>query len=241
MAHKPRINYGIDAPGLGLAILIIVTGLIVTSVLFRSSVNPVEQAISSMGFSLAPTGILIIMLIVLYMKVEKFRHRDRMLNMLAWKGDEQVLDIGTGRGLLMIGAAKRLTTGKSYGIDIWNKADLSNNTYEAAMHNAGLEGVKQKVEIINADVQSMPFSDNSFDFVLSNLCIHNIKSKEGRAAACREIVRVLKPGGTALISDFMYTGEYEAEFEKLGLETSSKFSFLVAPVLLGIVRAEKKI
>jgi arsenite methyltransferase len=239
--QKNKASYGIDAPRMGLAMLAIVTVVLVASIFFHSSQNAFVHGISSIGFSVAPTGIVLIILIILYVKVEKFRHRDRMLNMLNWKGNEQVLDIGTGRGLLMIGAAKRLTTGKSYGIDIWNKADLSNNTYDAAMRNAGLEGVKQKVEIINADVQSMPFADNSFDYVLSNLCVHNIKSKEGRAAACREIVRVLKPGGTALISDFMYTDEYKAEFNKMGLETSSKFSFLVAPVLLWIVTAEKVI
>ena len=44
---------------------------------------------------------------LVYSKWGKFRHRDRMLNMIAWRGDEHVLDVGTGRGLLIIGAAKR--------------------------------------------------------------------------------------------------------------------------------------
>jgi len=114
--------------------------------------------------------------------------------MLTWKGNERVLDIGTGRGLLMIGAAKRLTTGKSSGIDIWNKKDLSNDTYEAALRNAELEGVENKVEIRNADALDIPFADNNFDYVLSNLCIHNIGSQRGRSVVCREIIRVLKPG-----------------------------------------------
>jgi arsenite methyltransferase len=37
---------------------------------------------------------------------------------------ENVLDVGTGQGLLMNGAAKHLTTGKSIGIDIWISKDL---------------------------------------------------------------------------------------------------------------------
>src|SRR5271169_3703487 len=151
---------------MGLAILIIVTGLVVASILFRSSVNPVEKAISSIGFSLAPTRILIIILIVLYMKVEKFRHHDRMLNMLAWKGDEQVLDIGTGRGLLMIGAAKKLTTGKSTGIDIWNAEDLTGNNIENALKNAEIEGVSDKISIENENAMEMSFTDNSFDIIV---------------------------------------------------------------------------
>jgi arsenite methyltransferase len=86
----------------------------------------------------------------------------------------------------------------------------------------------------------MPFPDSSFDYILSNLCIHNIISGKGRATACREIVRVLKPGGIALISDFMHTKEYEKEFKAQNLLTNRTFSFLVAPVLLYIVKAKKK-
>ena len=206
----------------------------------RTSNNEAAKSVAGIIFSIALTGIILVILIFLYIKVEKFRHRDRMLNMLSWKGNEQVLDIGTGKGLLMIGAARRLTSGKSSGIDIWNKTDLSNNTFEAAMRNAELEGVKNKVEIKNADAQNIPFADNSFDYVLSNLCIHNISSKKGRATACREIIRVLKPGGIALISDFMHTKEYEKEFKSQGLETNRSLSFLIAPVLLFIVKAIKK-
>ena len=36
------------------------------------------------------------------------------------------------------------------------------------------------------------FADNYFDVILSNLCIHNIKDKEGRQKACAEIHRLLK-------------------------------------------------
>jgi ubiquinone/menaquinone biosynthesis C-methylase UbiE len=238
-SRQKKPNYGIDAPQMGIAIIVFVIALIIAGFFLRKSNNETAQSVAGIIFSIAPTGIILIILIFLYIKVEKFRHRDRMLNMLSWKGNEKVLDIGTGKGLLMIGAAKRLTSGKSFGIDIWNKADLSNNTYEAAMQNAELEGVKDKVEIKNADVQNMPFGDNSFDYVISNLCIHNIKNKEGRAVACKEIVRVLKPGGIALISDFMHTKDYEDEFKSQHMDTDRTFSFLIAPVLLYIVKATK--
>jgi ubiquinone/menaquinone biosynthesis C-methylase UbiE len=139
--------------------------------------------------------------------------------MIPLKGNEQVLDIGTGRGLLMIGIAKKLTTGKSIGIDIWSQADLSANSYENAIKNAELEGVREKVEVKNMDAQNMTFADNSFDVIVSNLCIHNISKKAGRDKVCREIARVLKPGGMVLISDIK-AKRYADELQKAGLKTS---------------------
>ena len=64
---------------------------------------------------------------LLYSLKGKFRHRDRMLALAQLRGDENVLDIGTGRGLLLVGAAKRLTTGRAVGLDIWKTSDLSDN------------------------------------------------------------------------------------------------------------------
>jgi arsenite methyltransferase len=237
-SKKP--NYGIDAPKLGLTLVACFIALVTSGFLLARSNSPVAQSAGSIVLSLVPTGVLLLLLIVLYIKVEKFRHRDRMLNLVSWKGDEQVLDIGTGKGLLLIGAAKRLVSGKSIGIDIWNSSDLSSNSYESAMRNAEIEGVTDRVLIQNADAQQIPFANQSFTYVLSNLCLHNIDSKAGRATACQEIARVLKPGGVALVSDFMHTSQYAAEFKKLGMDTSRSFSFLAAPVLLYIVKATKK-
>jgi ubiquinone/menaquinone biosynthesis C-methylase UbiE len=91
--------------------------------------------------------------------------RDYMLSKIAWKGNEQVLDIGAGTGLLMNGAAKFLTSGKSVGIDIWRAEDLSDNSIENALRNAELENVKDRVEISTEDARQLSFSDNSFDVV----------------------------------------------------------------------------
>jgi len=107
------------------------------------------------------------------------------------------------------------------------------------MRNAEIEGVRDRVELRHGDAQQIPFRDRSFDYVLSNLCLHNIPSREGRAAACREIARLLKPGGVALISDFAHTDEYAQAFQEQGLKTTRSFSFLIAPMLLTIVKASR--
>jgi len=59
--------------------------------------------------------------------------------------------------------------------------------------------------------------DYGFDAVLSNLCIHNIPTKEGREKACRETARVLKPNGTAIITDKSPAKEYGETFAVEGL------------------------
>src|ERR1051326_8497422 len=162
-----------------------------------------------------------------------------MLNSLNWRGDERVLDVGTGRGLLLVGAARRLTTGTATGIDIWSTKDLSGNSRERTQANVDLEGVKDKVDLKGDDARKLGFPDASFDVILSNLCIHNIPGAEGRAQACREIARVLKPGGIALISDFINTGAYQKTFASCGLKVSRLgFNFLTYP-WLRVVRAEK--
>src|SRR3954468_16529954 len=61
-----------------------------------------------------------------YSAAGKVRSRERRLDMIRWRGDERVLDVGCGRGLFLIGAAKRLKNGgRAIGIDLWRAGDLT--------------------------------------------------------------------------------------------------------------------
>ena len=161
-------------------------------------------------------------------RVAKLGLRDRMLDSLALRGDERVLDVGCGRGLLAIGAAKRLKTGKVVGIDVWNPFDLSGNSSEAAKANAKIEGVADKVRIETGDAQKLVYPDNHYDVVISSLVLHNIPEQDGRAQAVREMIRVLKPGGKLAIFDIFRTGEYAEVLKASGAKDMelSKTSFL---------------
>ena len=147
----------------------------------------------------------------------KFRARDRLLDSLHLRGDETVLDVGCGHGLLLIGAAKRLPRGRSIGIDLWSQVDQGNNSREATLENARLEGVADRVEVRDGDMRKLPFPDASVDAVIANLAIHNISSREGRREAIAEIVRVLKPGGQAALMDFKHVGQYAEDLKKDGI------------------------
>lgn len=214
-----KINYGIDAPG-------VIRNLIIFSVIgfllpkFYPLIRIGQLNIYIGGFIwMGITCGLMALWMLLYSLYGKLKHRDRIINLVNWSGNEMVLDVGTGRGLLMIGAAKRLTTGKSIGIDIWNLEDLTQNAMENTLDNAVLEGVKDKVDIKNDNASNMSFADNTFDVVISNLCLHNIYNIEERKKACNEIARVLKKGGTGIISDFKHMREYKNNFAQAGLHT----------------------
>jgi arsenite methyltransferase len=130
------------------------------------------------------------------------------------RGDEAILDVGCGHGLLLIGAAKRLPRGRAVGIDLWSQVDQGNNSREATLRNAALEGVAERVEVRDGDMRKLPFADATFDAAVANFAIHNIPSHEGRREAIREIVRALKPCGQVALSDMKSVGLYADELRK---------------------------
>jgi arsenite methyltransferase len=124
-----------------------------------------------------------------------------LLDGLDLHGDEHVLDIGCGRGAVLISAAHRLPRGRATGADIWRLRDQTGNSRAAAERNAMVEGVSDRVEFAEADARDLPFPPGSFDVVFSNLALSNIRGGEERARALREAVRVLRPGGQMRVVD----------------------------------------
>src|SRR5438477_10826041 len=135
----------------------------------------------------------------------KFIEWERILDGLSLGGGEQVLDMGCGRGAVLMAVARRLTTGRAIGVDIWSMRDQSGNPSDVTVRNAALESVSDRVEIETADMRALPFADASFDVVVSSLAIHNLRSAADRALAVGEGFRVLKPGGRLIIADIRST------------------------------------
>ena len=168
-------------------------------------------------------------------KVGKLRERDRLLDLVPWRGTETVLDLGCGRGLLLIGAARRLTTGRATGLDLWQSEDLTGNTPEATQDNARREGVADRVDVRTGDMRKMPFPDASFDVVVSNVAIHNVYEREGRDATMGEIARVLRPGGRVVLHDIRYVGDYAAALTKRGLIDVTRVGSPIARIVLFLI------
>ncbi len=142
----------------------------------------------------------------------KLRARDQIIAQLPWRGDEQVLDIGCGHGLMLIGAAQRLTTGKATGIDMWLQESQWHNDSDATLANASLAGVGDRVTVRRADARDLPYDNNAFDVVLSSWVIHTMTDPDDRAQVLKEIARVVKPGGRVVIVDFDFVNEYVKHF-----------------------------
>jgi len=146
----------------------------------------------------------------------KFIEWERILDRLNLRGDETVLDLGCGRGAVLVAIARRLTAGRVTGVDIWSTMDQSGNAQAVTQRNASLEGVADRVAIETGDMRALPFPDMSFDLVLSSLAIHNIRWNAERKKAVAEAFRVLRPGGRIVIADIRATRLYEETLRALG-------------------------
>jgi arsenite methyltransferase len=226
MTTKP--NYGLDAPAVvrnllvaGSAGLLLAIGIgfgVIPHAIEWTGSGGGRNAIELMGIGLGPgiactfTG----WAMIWQSRIGKVRERERLLGKLTWHGDEQVVDVGCGRGLMLVGAAKRLTTGRATGVDIWRSEDLAGNSPEAPLENARIEGVSDRVVVKTADMRHLPFETDSIDVVVSCAAIHNLDAASDRIKTIGEIARVLKRGGHALIDDIRHFGEYRDAFARHG-------------------------
>jgi arsenite methyltransferase len=149
-------------------------------------------------------------------RVGKFEVWACVLADLRLRGDEEVLDLGCGRGALLLAAAKLLPDGRAIGIDLW-RADQTGNSPDATRRNAEREGVANRIELHTGDMTQLPFADNTFDLVISNIAVHNIPPAAGRRAAIDEAVRVLRPGGRLAIADLWATNRHYSRLHELAV------------------------
>ncbi len=220
----PAPDYGIDAPrAVGVLFLVSAAAAALGVLLFvyRPAFLPDIPWYLAFWFTAADClGVAFGML--WYSRFGKMRQRDRLLSLVPWCGDETVLDVGCGRGLLLVGVAERLKTGRVVGIDIWSQIDMRDNRPEVTLENARRAGVADRIEVRDGDAQKLPFPDASFDVIVSSLVLHNIPSAAGREQAVREIARVLKPGGRVAVLDLRHTRMYVDVLRQCGLSDARR-------------------
>ena len=108
--------------------------------------------------------------------------RRRVAEQLGGNGPIEVVDLATGTGDLLV-----------VGLDISEKML---GVCREKLHRRGLA---ERAELLCADASAMPFSDGVFDAATMAFGIRNTNDT---AETLKEIHRILKPGGIALILEF---------------------------------------
>jgi SAM-dependent methyltransferase len=127
------------------------------------------------------------------------------IDLLDPRPGETVLDLGSGAGLDVFLAADRVgPEGRAIGVD------MTPAMLERARANAGKAGLAN-VEFREGRLEALPVPDASVDAVTSN-CVINLVPDKG--TVFREIARVLRPGGRAVISDIVLEGRLPEVVER---------------------------
>ena len=103
----------------------------------------------------------------------------------------RLLDVGCGPGSITRGLAQRLAPGEVVGLD------LSRETLAAAREDAAARGLTN-LTYTEGSVYELPFPDQSFDVAYAHQVSQHLREP---AAALREMLRVLRPGGLVGIRD----------------------------------------
>jgi ArsR family transcriptional regulator len=114
---------------------------------------------------------------------------EKMAEVSGVGGASEVADVGTGTGFVAAGIAPRV--GRVIGID------SAPAMLEVARENLKVLGAPN-VKLLAGEVSRLPLEDCSVDAAFADMVLHHA---EDPAAMLREMVRVVRPGGTVAITD----------------------------------------
>lgn len=167
--------------------------------------------------------------------------RNLMLQKLSWNGIGKVLDIGTGNGYLAIKLAESNSNSQAWGIDNWGK--LWKYSLEMCEKNAKIEGVENRTTFQKASALHLPFNDEEFDAIVSNIVFHEILFVKDKSILFKEALRVLKKGGVFSIQDNIKNEKINAIKERIrefGVEEVNYFNTLKEIKMPSFTRVEMK-
>jgi ubiquinone/menaquinone biosynthesis C-methylase UbiE len=114
---------------------------------------------------------------------------EKLIDMLALQGDEQVLDLATGTGRVARPVAKRLKTGRVVGVDqALAMLDVGHQHEDPIPHYDQSAG----------EADALPFKSNSFDRAFVSFSLHHFRNPAG---VVQEVLRVLKNGARFVVLD----------------------------------------
>ena len=127
---------------------------------------------------------------VLSMNVDKLWRR-HALREIADGSVQRILDVACGTGDSTISIARAVAEGSEV-----IGADISEGMMALVKGKAEKAGVADRIKLQVADGEALPYGDGAFDRVT---CAFGIRNFEHKEQGLKEFLRVLKPGGKAVI------------------------------------------
>jgi ubiquinone/menaquinone biosynthesis C-methylase UbiE len=121
------------------------------------------------------------------------RHIEKLLQKVDLKAGQKYLDLGCGNGAVPIYLARK------YQLDVTG-VDVDPDQIRLA--EAQSQGLSQ-ARFLTLDGTQLPFEKDEFNIVSTHKVMHHIPTWQD---AVSEMIRVLKPGGYLIYSDFVYPG-----------------------------------
>jgi SAM-dependent methyltransferase len=121
------------------------------------------------------------------------RSSEELFLMAGFQHDHQVLDVGCGVGTSAIAIARR------FGARV-SAVDISPIMLTRARSNIRSTGLNGQVTVTNGDILALDLPDNTFDRVVAEAVTMFVD----RPRAVRELIRVCKPGGRLLATEFFW-------------------------------------
>ena len=119
--------------------------------------------------------------------------RDELVKQASIQPKQHVLDLGCGTGTLVVLLKRKYPTALIVGLDPDPKAL---RRAEKKVRRAGVA-----VQLDEGFADELPYDAGTFDRVLSSFMLHHLEEPE-REKTLREVLRVLKPGGSFHLLDF---------------------------------------
>jgi len=157
-----------------------------------------------------------------------------ILDQVKLRGTERILDIGCGRGLFSLMTAQRLVKatrpnrprGRILAEDIWTESQT------IVRRNAMKNGFGDLIVSGHNDVTDLIHPDNHFDVVVASMVIDVFQLQQERVMIVREMLRVLRPGGTLVLWDPKVTELIHMEFATIGeVDDFFYFEYKVLPLM----------